>query len=397
MKLICSYSALVDALSEVSSVVEDSLNSEEMKSVIFRLSKVKKLELIGINQLITFRKEIDDSTYTIEAEDTEYNDSGVFFMQVKSKELTSYLNTFKTVRRTEVEDTIFETVKNKVKLTVMEHDTEDVEKKHLSSWLFDSIPIKPNLLPSINMQVPSEGVEQVQLNEILFYTSNLLPIIQNGTNLYSKLIFGEDKVVAFNASFNTLMSNMLPSVFKKVSLSYRAISFMKNVLCSSDNSDISVAKLDRHICFKTDTVEAFIIYENKIADYHIYANMYNEEHGIILDRVYLKDVLKRLSLMNDAVEMKIRADDGVLEVRNSKFNQEVPILRSKGMSELGEIRFKILPDVINRAIIGGDDWMDTNVYIYLVPNTNGSYTIIFTDGCTLVSGEKSWFSTASIR
>lgn len=388
MKLTCDYEALVSMLTSVSTVVEDAMSSEELKNIIFRVVKDTGVELIGINRMITYRCQMGIGDYSIVADDAEYSDTGVYYMQIKSKELLGYLGSFRSLRRTKVKDVILEVIKNKVQLTTVEEDLETgVELS--SRWAFDNIPIKPNLLSAINLKMPEEGTYTEDTTSILLYTSCLLPIMQNGTNLYSKIVFGEDKVVAFNAAFTTLMNNVLGDVFKGICLSYRAISFMRNVLC--DTPSVVVAKTAQHLCFKTENSEAFICYDNRIADYSLYAKLFTKDHAVVLDRPYFKDVLKRLSLINDAVEFHIPADAKSITVKNSKFSQEIPVYNSKGISELGGVSFKVLPEVLNKAIIGDDAQFSNSIFMYLAPTANGGYSLIFSDDGGF------WFSVASIR
>lgn len=389
MKITCNYDSLVSVLSSIAVVVEDSMNSEDMKNVIIRAYKDNGVvELIGVNQLITYRVELPIGCYSVDISEEEYKDNGVAEIQVKSKELVSFLSSFKSIRRTRVSDIELETVKNKVVVTVNEADI-DTGKAYKSHWRLDNIPIKVNMLPSINLEVPTSDLIPIDVSAILLYTSSLLPIMDNGANLYSKLVFGQDNVVAFNTTFTTLMKNFLSGVFENFCLSYRALSFMKSVI-NSDTS-VEVAKMQDRICFRIDNSVAFIRYETKLPNYEIYQRMIDKSHAFVLDRQYLKDVLKRLSLVNESITFSIDMDTETIEVKNSKFNQELPILQSKAMSELGKVSFKILPDVISKAIIGDDNAFSQLVYIYLAPQENGGYTIIFADD----SG--SWSSISRIR
>lgn len=388
MNLTCDYNALVGYLTSVSTVVEDSLSTEDMRNIIFRINKNGGVELIGINQMITYRIQMDVSEFTIKAEDEEYNADGVYFMQVKSKEILGYLNTFKTIRRTKVKDVALEVVKNKVQLTTIEENLETGAELS-SQWTFDNIPIKANLLPLINLTMPTEGVAAEDTTGILLYTSCLLPLMQNGTNLYSRLIFGEDKVVAFNAAFVTLMNNTLGEAFKKIALTYRGIAFMRNVICNTPV--VNVAKTEQYLCFTAENFEAFIRYDSRLSDYSIYEKMFVKDHAFVLDRQYFKDVLKRLSLVNDAVEVHIPVEGGAITVKNSKFSQDIPILQEKNLSALGGISFKILPEVLTKAIIGDDSQFSETVFVYISQAANGAYTLVFADD----SGY--WFTVASIR
>lgn len=389
MKITCSYENLVSVLSNIAIVVEDVMSSEDMKNVVIRVSKeTGVVEVIGVNQMITYRVELENGSYSVEIDDSEYKDNGVAEIQVKSKEFNAFLGTFKSVRRTKVTDVELETVKNKISVTVVETDV-DTGREYRSNWMLDNIPIKVNMLSSLNLTMPEGETEIMDVSAMMLYTSSLFPVMQSGTNLYSKLVFGENYVVAFSTTFTTLMKNFLGGVFKNFCLSYRALSFMKSVVCNEPA--VEVARTDERICLQMGNSVAFIRYDSKMPNYDMYEKMIEKSHAIVLDRQYFKDVLKRLSLVNESIIFTVNMENEVVEVKNSKFHQELPILQSKAMHELGEVSFKVLPEVFNKAIIGDDAAFSATVFLYLVPQEKGGYTLIFADD----SG--SWNSIARLR
>lgn len=377
MKITCNYENLVGVLSNIAIVVEDAMSSDDMKNIIIRVYKeTGVVEVIGVNQIITYRVELENGSYFIEVDDSEYKDNGVAEVQVKSKELNAFLGTFKSIRRTKVTDVELSTVKNKVSVTVVETDV-DTGREYRSNWMLDNIPIKVNMLSSLNLTMPNEETEVMDVSAMMLYTSSLFPIMQNSANLYSKLVFGENYVVAFSTTSTTLMKNFLGGVFKNFCLSYRALSFMKSVVCNEPA--VEVAKTDERICLRMGNSVAFVRYDAKMPNYDMYEKMIEKNHAIVLDRQYFKDVLKRLSLVNESIVFTINMETETVEVKNSKFHQELPILQSKAMHELGEVTFKALPEVFNKAIIGDDAAFSESVFMYLVPQEKGGYTLIFAD------------------
>lgn len=388
MQLTCNFDTLLSCLVPISTVVEDSLSSEDMKNVIFRIS-ADEVKLVGINKLITYKKPIPVGEFSINPAENEFNENGLFYMQIKSKELISFLNTFKSMKRTKAESVTFETFRNKVKATVLEKDT-DTEEPHISSWTFDNLPIKPYSYNKINQVFPTEGESNVATNAFSWYATSLLPIMSNtGTNMYSKLTFGEDKVVAFNTSFTALMDNILPEIFRGITFSYRAISFLKDVICCVDT--VNCNKTEEDICFQSDSFEAFVSYGRDVADYKVYVQRFDKSHGVVLDRQYFRDVLKRLSLGSDMITFAILPETNEVEVSSSKFHQTLGVLNIKGFDEIGKISFKIMPDNLNKMIIGDDGLSSDNTFMYFIPNKGGGFIFNIADD----SGQ--WFSTASVR
>lgn len=414
MKFSCDYNVLLANLKDVSSVVEDALSSDDLKNIIFRFTKVAdkvQVCLIGINQLITFRRSIAEDSYTAELADNEPNDKGVFYIQLKSKELLAFLDSYKGLRRTHVEEVTFENLDAmNIKCSILEKDN-DTDAPYVSGWTFNNIGIKPNMLGAIELQQPEAELHCIPCRNILVHTRNLVPIMQNGTNLYSNMQMDSDHVVAFNPAYTTIMSNMMNigDVLSGLKLSYRGVSFMDKILCGDPYNDedhaefnevtgfdepydyVNIAKTETHIFFKTKNSEAFIRYDTKLANYESTARMFVKDHAIVIDRVYLKDILKRLSLISDLVEFNIKCKENCVELKNTKYSQDIPILQSKGLDEYENIKFKIMPDVLNKAIIGDDAEFSGSTFVYFCPQANGSAMIVFADD----SG--TWFSIVKVK
>lgn len=392
MKVVFNYAKLLENLTDLSLVVEDVMSSEDMKNVIFRISG-GTISLVGINQLVTFKRTLPADIYRLEIKDEEYDKDGVAYMQIKSKELIGYLNSYKSLRRTEVEDVELTLVNNlTIVCKVAERDLENGQT-YLSSYSFNNIPIKPNIVSSINLSASDDVQDEVvPMVNILFHTRNMLPIMKNDTGLFGQLIFGDDgMVVAFNAAFNTFMHNKLPESFRGIKLSYRAISFIDKIFAGE--VQVACKKLERYLYIRSDSTnsEAFIVYDNKLPNYSMTKDLFVKDHAFVLDRVYLKDILKRLSLVNESIEVKIKCDEDIVEVKNSKFHQTVPILQKKALDEYNQINFKILPETLNKVIIGSDDEFSSQSFIYYCPQPNGDALLVFADS----SGQ--WFSTVKVR
>lgn len=395
MHLSTSYEVLTGTLSNIASVVEDSLSSEEMRNVIFAVSE-NQMKMIGVNQLITYRKRIELGDFRVVfSEEDKLHEDGMFYFQLNSKELTSFLNTFKGMRKTKPSDVIFETKNGgiKIELTVVEDSLSDSGVKNTSQWTFDNSPINRSVFAELSRQLPAEdsGWSPVPTKHILGYVANMLPIMtsEGNSTLYNILTFGDDFVVAFNQRFNTLMQNILPDQFKGISLNYRAVSFMKSVICNSDM--VEVNKTDMQLVFKTEDSEAFVKFLTRLPAYKMFLESYKEDHGIVIDRQYFKDVLKRLALVNENITLVIDGSKNEISVSNTKFRQKIDILQTKAMEELGEVHLKVRPQVFQQAIVGDDNQFSGELCIYFVKSENGGYTTIFTDL------SKSWMSIAVLR
>ena len=167
--------------------------------------------------------------------------------------------------------------------------------------------------------------------------------------------FSDGRVVAQSKAFITFMANFIDAeFFNGFKLSYRILTFIEKFAGTTEM--LSVAKTDKHLYFKTDSSEVFVLYDTKIVPFQTQSDMVSKDSFIKVDRIYLKDVLKRLSLVNDSVEVFVKADEGIITVSNSKFSQDIRITGSQNMEGVTRFKFKIMPDVLNKAIIGNDDF-----------------------------------------
>ena len=119
MKIVCDYANLLSNLNDISEVVEDGLLSEDLRNVIFKVSE-NSVELVGANQLVLFFRPLDHQYFTVEVTPEELGNSGIRYMQLKSKEVKDFLSSYKGVRRTEVEEVTLETLQSgRVKCSVL--------------------------------------------------------------------------------------------------------------------------------------------------------------------------------------------------------------------------------------------------------------------------------------
>ena len=143
MRLSTSFEVLTDTIGKVASVVDDSMSSEELRNIIFSVSE-NELKLIGVSQLITYRKRIELGDFRVQFDETDapkISAEGYYYFQLNSKELTGFLNTFKSMKRTKPSDVIFEPKKGDLimSVTVVEDSLDDAEVKNHSTWDFDKI------------------------------------------------------------------------------------------------------------------------------------------------------------------------------------------------------------------------------------------------------------------
>ena len=392
MRLTCEFTPFYEVVSDLAIVADDSMASEEMRNIIFRIVKddsgVSKLILIGANNMITSKRYLSSDKYNIEIEDKELVDD-IFTFQVKCKELMQFLSSYKSTRRTIVKEVSFRLNDRKAVICeVLELDKE-TEVPYLSNWVFNPNPVKEAISMYINLDMP-EQTSSIDTASLLLPVRTLLPILSNVNTLYGQLVVGEDKVVAFNPTCTSLMNNTMKGngVFENISIPYRGVAVIDKLLNGLDF--VSIGKTSNYIYIGTDSSETFIRFLDKLADYKSYISAYKQDSGIMIDRLMLKDVLKRLSILSENIEFIVKPSEDLVTLKNSKFSMDISILQKKGMESFEGTGFKISPDVLNRVLVGSDDEFDVNTRIYYCPVTENKASIVFSDLTDM------WFSMVSV-
>lgn len=391
MKLRLHFNKLVEKLEDVSTVVEDTMLDESVKNIIFKLGN-KSLTLAGYNPRAICRTILDPVDVETEFSENELPESGVIYFQIKAKELNTFLNTFKGLKQTEAEMCEFETFNNRIRLNITEVP-KDAEKEYLrqtSRWIFDTLPVKDYIIEEINTVIDGSKLVNVASDDVLLYLSSLMPLLQNngGDNLPSKIHFSNEYVFTVS-NFATLFENILPEAFHDIVLTYSSVSFLKKVV--EKNEVIFVGKTDTHLIIRVDDSEAFLRFQTKMPDHTLYVNSFKKDHAVVIDRQYFKDVLRRFTLVNEAITFEVKPNENVITLNNTKSTQDIPLLQTKNMESLEGAKFKLAWQILSKAIIGDDAVFSEQLFLYILPNPKSGYTLVFSDN----SGK--WFSLVQVR
>ena len=414
------YKELLAILTEVATVIDDSLANEDMKNIIFEI-KNGVLNIITTSTTIVYKHSVDKEIYDVDINEDEYtqeDDELVYRFQLKSKELLNFLNTYKSSKRTQVNEVKFTTLNNMhIECKVTEEEivknvqTEETDSDEIgflsekgveetttqrkgfvstSKWLFNTAAIKLSILMSIKQKVDANAeAKEIKGTDIAYHTKNMLQVVSNKIPTYSYTLFDKDYVLGFNPAYTTVMKNRLneDGLFENIKLSYKVIQFLDKII--SKNETVKVVKTQTHLCIMTENSVSFLIYETKLPNYRPYIDLFTKNFYISLDKMFLKDIIKRLSLLKETIEFDIDVPNRVIRLSNSKFSQPIIIQHSHNMDDR-TFRFKIMPEVLTKAI-SCSNYGDTNNELRLYYCPSESTTIlVFTDG------EDSWFTTAKI-
>ena len=404
MKFTFNYDELFNAIQPIIGVVEDAFYDKGGRNIIFRTVKdSNKLDIIGTTNRITYIEHFDGEVTITPSEDgSDFADNETFLSQVNARELLSTLQVFKQLNRTRVSSVeITCATKGKFVVKIYEvnkdkSDDEITEADLLSSTITHDVPKFTSIILNKVAQVfPTDGeITTVKSLDILFHVQTLLPVMDtsgDGKSNYSRLVFSEDSIVAMNQAFTTIMTNQLPPCFNSIAIPHQGISFLKDVVCKEDTVEVASIDETKTLCFRGSNFDAFLLCNEASVAVTSYKNNFKTEHGIVIDRPYLRDVLKRLNLSNDSVKVEFDIENSMIKFSNKSFSQNVPFINSRGMEEYSSISFKVLPSTLDKAIIGMDDKFKTELFIYITKSVNKqAYTLSLSDGSGV------WFSSLAV-
>lgn len=380
MKAKVSYSELASVLGYVNTILSDKTVDDKMKNVIFLVEK-DEVTVVGYSALTFARTKLND----VETEGVEGN----WDFQVKSSELNKIIASYNNLYKTKVEYLEFEkSSNNKIKVIVHEEaiKEEDSRLSQIGVFRLDSIPILDSVNKEIHMEFPSEP-DSILSGDLLLYIDSLFPLMSNdsSSSLVSKLNFSEDYIFVTASYISSFFVNKLPDSFKGLTLGYSSVNFLKK-LCEGVES-IDVQRIDRYLCIQSGLTEAFLKFQNVRIRHEPYVNRMSTENGLVLDRLYLKDVLKRM-LVSSQDGMAQMTEHG-LEVSNSGFSQIIPINNKKG--DVDNLKFKISVPVLVKTIVGDDSVFPSELFLYFVKTGPTGYMLYVKDSTG------GWFSTIQVR
>lgn len=380
MKISLKFEELQNVLEYSNTILSDKSVDDKMRNVIFMVSK-DEVRIIGHNAF-TFSR-----TLLQEAEISDDIPDGGWEFQIKSNELNKIVSSFSSLYKTKVNNVDFEDDGVKIKITVHEEpiNEEDAQLAQDSEFKLENAPILKNVNTEIHMDFPSD-VDLIAGGDLLLYLDSLFPLMNNDSanGMASKLNFASDYIFVITSSMSAFMVNKLPDAFKDLALTYSSTNFLKKLCEGIEN--LGIAKLDKYICIQAENTEAFMKFQKVKVNYRMFVDKRDKSKGISLDRLYLKDVLKRMGNVSPDGKMFI-TEDNFLQVANSNFQQLIPLNLTKDGTQ--GISFNISVPVLEKIIVGRDDVFTGDIRMYFVQTARG-YVLYMSDATG------TWFSNTQV-
>ena len=257
-------------------------------------------------------------------------------------------------------------------MQIIVHESDLDEEQDLfggeTSYSLDNIKIKERLLDDLKLKFEEESAESVNVTELDMVLSTLIPVMDSKKGVNNNFIhFADDVIFVMDARCQVFYKNILPEVLHNVSLRYTSVSYMKK-MSETSNHLLMVLQGNKFAVRSEDgSIEAFINHLPVRFNYKPTLEGITKANGVILDRKFLKDLLRRLSTMGSDATFSIK-EDGV-HIRTNDFSRVMPINNAKG--DIMGIDFKMKTSLLSYMIVGDDSVMSSDLFLYLEKATRG--------------------------
>lgn len=300
-------------------------------------------------------------------------------VQVNSSELSKILGTFSSLSRTRVESVEFKVNNSKVQVIVHEEAAEEGYEDFAgdTSYSLDNIKIKEKILEDISIDFDEDSSVSVDSSELDIVLSTLMPIMDSKKGLNNNQIhFASDQIFVMDNRSQIFYKNILPEVFGNSAFRYTSVAYMRKMIQTS--SYLSVVISDNKFAIRSENgeIEAFINQLGVRFNYKPTLEGITKDNGLILDRAFLKDIIRRLSIMGSDPKVSIQEDG--LHITTEDFSRIVPIIQSKG--NVVGIEFKVNSSLLSSMIIGDDSIMSNMLFLYIEKSARGiGYQLTISD------------------
>lgn len=370
------YNTLTYLLDNATSVTSDSALKDADKTIFFLVNDGEESIAVAKNSDLFIRVQ-----FTPELVKEAGN------VQVNSSELSKILGTFSNLSRTRVESVEFKVNNSKVQVIVHEVAPDEGYEEFAgdTSYSLDSIKIKEKTLEDISVKFDDENAVDVDSMELDIVLSTLMPIMDSKKGLNNNQIhFASDQIFVMDNRSQVFYKNILPEVFGNSAFRYTSVAYMRKMIQTSNHLRVVISGNKFAIRSENGEIEAYINQLGVRFNYKPTLEGITKENGIILDRAFLKDIIRRLSIMGSDPKVSIQ-EDGV-HITTESFSRVIPIMNSKGNVE--GIEFKVNSSLLSSMIIGDDSVMSDSLYLYFERATRGIQLTISDDSGAFLSNTR---------
>lgn len=370
------YNTLTYLLDNATSVTSDSALKDADKTIFFLVNNDGESIAVAKNSDLFIRVK-----FTPELVKEAGN------VQLNSSELSKILGTFSNLSRTRVESVEFKVNNSKVQVIVHEVALDEGYEEFAgdTSYSLDSIKIKEKTLQDISIEFDDENAVDIDSMELDIVLSTLMPIMDSKKGLNNNQIhFASDQIFVMDNRSQVFYKNILPEVFGNSAFRYTSVAYMRKMIQTSNHLRVVISGNKFAICSENGEIEAYINQLGVRFNYKPTLEGITKENGIVLDRAFLKDIIRRLSIMGSDPKVSIQ-EDGV-HITTESFSRVIPIMNSKGNVE--GIEFKVNSSLLSSMIIGDDSVMSNDLFLYFERATRGIQLTISDDSGAFLSNTR---------
>lgn len=370
------YNTLTYLLDNATSVTSDSALKDADKTIFFLVNNDGESIAVAKNSDLFIRVK-----FTPELVKEAGN------VQLNSSELSKILGTFSSLSRTRVESVEFKVNNSKVQVIVHEVALDEGYDEFAgdTSYSLDSIKIKEKTLEDISVEFDDENAVDVDSMELDIVLSTLMPIMDSKKGLNNNQIhFASDQIFVMDNRSQVFYKNILPEVFGNSAFRYTSVAYMRKIIQTSNHLRVVISGNKFAIRSENGEIEAYINQLGVRFNYKPTLEGITKENGIVLDRAFLKDIIRRLSIMGSDPKVSIQ-EDGV-HITTESFSRVIPIMNSKGNVE--GIEFKVNSSLLSSMIIGDDSVMSNDLFLYFERATRGIQLTISDDSGAFLSNTR---------
>lgn len=370
------YNTLTYLLDNATSVTSDSALKDADKTIFFLVNNDGESIAVAKNSDLFIRVK-----FTPELVKEAGN------VQLNSSELSKILGTFSSLSRTRVESVEFKVNNSKVQVIVHEVALDEGYEEFAgdTSYSLDSIKIKEKTLQDISVEFDDENAVDVDSMELDIVLSTLMPIMDSKKGLNNNQIhFASDQIFVMDNRSQVFYKNILPEVFGNSAFRYTSVAYMRKMIQTSNHLRVVISGNKFAIRSENGEIEAYINQLGVRFNYKPTLEGITKENGIVLDRAFLKDIIRRLSIMGSDPKVSIQ-EDGV-HITTESFSRVIPIMNSKGNVE--GIEFKVNSSLLSSMIIGDDSVMSNDLFLYFERATRGIQLTISDDSGAFLSNTR---------
>lgn len=391
MKVSVQYAVIDKALNTLMPIISDSLLAKDIKNVTLHI-KEGNSKLVATSTHITSAVDIDA---TVEyGDDCALNDAGEKedFVQVSAKELGNILATFKSLKRTVVSSVVFNVNDLNV---VLEVNEEPIDKEmpnankyvRTTRFMIPRLRVRGILLDEIkSVEVKPEIEGEIDSENLLLYINALLPnIAGEKRGAFNSINYTDKYIYTASSSYVAVMSNDFKEVgiegIEGFRLQNSKCTFLKSFLSDVENVKFKKEMMAKGGVLLTVLKEGAIATlkcedTSKIRDIGNEIDSLSTLKGIKIDKVYLLDVLKRVKLSSETINVEVDTLNRVMKLKSKTLVQELPILSNDG--DEGVYKFTLKIDIIDALIFG-----HTNIFPEMLnmafKTENNSVTLVCYD------------------